>query len=124
MNREAIMKFADMYGSYPHISKKDLSKICSIISKSKANNNAEDQFMLFAATILQDKVEKSLDYIDNLIKMPPEKLEKVFPEINYLKNADLVIRSLDKPSERNQLSIIRMIHKVIRIYALSVNRFI
>ena len=123
MNREAILKFADMYID-PHKTKKDLSKICSILSKSKSNNNAEDQFMLFAATILQDKVEKSLDYLDNIIKMPPEKLEKVFPEVNYLKNVDLVIRTLDKPSERNQRSIIRMINKVIRIYALSVNRFI
>ena len=123
MNKEAVLKFADVYvAAFPQ--KKDLSNICRIISKSKSNNNAEDQFMLFAATILQDKVEKSLDYLDNIIKMPSEKLEKVFPEVNYLKNVDLVIRTLDKPSERNQRSIIRMINKVIRVYALSVNRFI
>ena len=80
--------------------------------------------MLFAATLLQDKVEKSLDYLDNLIKMPKEKLEKVFPEVEYMKKADLVLRCLDKPSERNQRSIVRMINKVIRVYALSVDRFI
>ena len=124
MNREAILKFADVY-STPFPMKKDLSNICRIISKSKeAKNNPEDQFMLFAAAILQDKVEKSLDYLENIIKMPEENLEKMFPEVNHLKNAKLVLRSLNKPSERNQLIVIRMINKVIRIYALSVNRFI
>ena len=124
MNRKAILKFADTY-TQPFPRMKDFKEICSIISKSKqAKNNAEDQFMLFAATILQDKVEKSLDYLDNLIKIPEEKLEKVFPEVEYLKKVDLVLRCLDKPTERNQLSIVRMIHKVIRVYALSVDRFI
>ena len=123
MNRKAILKFADTY-TQPYPTRKDLNEICGIISKSKTKNNAEDQFMLFAATLLQDKVEKSLDYLDNLIKMPKEKLEKVFPEVEYLKKADLVLRCLDKPTERNQRSIVRMINKVIRVYALSVDRFI
>ena len=123
MNKEAILKFADVYvAAFP--TKKDLSNICRIISKSKKNDNPEDQFMLFGATLLQDKIEKSLDYLEHLIEFPEEKLKATFPEIDYLKNTSLVLRSFRKPSERNQIRVIRMINKVIRVYALSVNRFI
>ena len=80
--------------------------------------------MLFGATLLQDKIEQSLDYLEHLIEFSDEKLKATFPEIDYLKNASLVLRSFRKPSERNQIRVIRMINKVIRVYALSVNRFI
>ena len=123
MNKEAVLKFADVYvAAFP--TKKDLSNICRIISKSKKNDNPEDQFMLFGATLLQDKIDKSLDYLEHLIEIPEEKLKATFPEIDYVKNASLVLRSFRKPSERNQIRVIRMINKVIRVYALSVNRFI
>ena len=123
MNKEAVLKFADVYvAAFP--TKKDLSNICRIISKSKRNDNPEDQFMLFGATLLQDKIDKSLDYLEHLIEFPEEKLKATFPEIDYVKNASLVLRSFRKPSERNQIRVIRMINKVIRVYALSVNRFI
>tara|TARA_Y100000590_G_scaffold435020_1_gene553953 strand:- start:597 stop:968 length:372 start_codon:yes stop_codon:yes gene_type:complete len=123
MNKEAILKFADVYvAAFP--TKNDLSDICRIISKSKKNDNPEDQFMLFGATLLQDKIEQSLDYLEHLIEFSDEKLKATFPEIDYLKNASLVLRSFRKPSERNQIRVIRMINKVIRVYALSVNRFI
>ena len=123
MNKEAVLKFADVYvAAFP--TKNDLSDICRIISKSKKNDNPEDQFMLFGATLLQDKIEQSLDYLEHLIEFSDEKLKATFPEIDYLKNASLVLRSFRKPSERNQIRVIRMINKVIRVYALSVNRFI
>ena len=102
----------------------DLKKIHKIISKAENNKNAEDQFMLFASTILQNKPDESFVYLENILKLP-EELRSEFPdEIDYLKQIKLVVRCSKKGDEKSILRIVRMINKIIRIYALKINRFI
>ena len=123
MNKKAVQMFADMYTA-SHPSMADLSKIHKVISKAKNNDNAEDQFMLFASTILQNKPDESFVYLENILKLP-EELQNKFPdEIDYLKEIKLVVRCSKKGDEKSIIRIVRMINKIIRIYALKINRFI